>query len=191
MLSTRTGSPPTVPLPGFGGLGYRPGHLLYLLSAEELRAVMERLGYALSPEAIRRTVQYYDTRVTHGSSLSEVVNAWVAARVDRPSSWRHFTQAASLGLHDTQGGTTREGIERCYSGLEIRADALWLNPFLPDELGRLSLVLVYRGHCLSVDIDQHEVRIGVEGMPTVPATILIQGEPHLLQPGSHIIQTLK
>ena len=177
--------------------------LLYLLSAEELRAVLERLGYALSPGAIRRTVQYYEARVTHGSSLSEVVHAWVAARVDRPSSWRHFTQAISLDLHDTQGGTTREGIhlgamagtvdllERCYSGLEIRADALWLNPCLPEELGRLSLVLVYRGHCLSVDIDQHEVRIGVEGMPTVPATILIQGEPHLLQPGSRIVQTLK
>jgi trehalose/maltose hydrolase-like predicted phosphorylase len=132
-----------------------------------------------------------------------VVHAWVAARVDRPSSWRHFTEAMSLDLHDTQGGTTREGVhlgamagtvdllERCYSGLEIRAEALWLNPCLPDELGWLSFVLVYRGHYLSLDIDQHEVRINVGGRPTVPATILIQGEPHLLQPGSRIVQTLK
>jgi trehalose/maltose hydrolase-like predicted phosphorylase len=177
--------------------------LLYLLSAEELRTVLERLGYSLSPEAIRRTVQYYEGRVTHGSSLSQVVHAWVAARVDRPSSWRHFAQAVSLDLHDTQGGTTREGIhlgamagtvdllERCYSGLETRADALWLNPCLPAELARLSLVLVYRGHSLSVHIDQHEVRIGVEGMPSSPATIVIQGEPHLLQPGSRIVQALK
>jgi trehalose/maltose hydrolase-like predicted phosphorylase len=177
--------------------------LLYLLSAEELRAVLERLGYELSTEAIRRTVEYYDARVTHGSSLSEVVHAWVAARVDRPSSWRHFTEAISLDLHDTQGGTTREGIhlgamagtvdllERCYSGLEIRAEALWLNPCLPDELSRLSMVLVYRGHILYVEIEQNEVRIGVEGMPTAPATILIQGEPHLLVPGSRIVQGLK
>ena len=82
-----------------------------------------------------------------------------------------------------------------FVGAALLAGLFWVfGPLLPqleDWTIRLSLVLVYRGHCLSVDIDQHEVRIGVEGMPTVPATILIQGEPHLLQPGSRIVQTLK
>jgi hypothetical protein len=61
----------------------------------------------------------------------------------------------------------------------------------PISWGWLFFVLVYRGHCLSLKVDQHEVRIDVEGRPTAPATILIQGEAHLLQPGSRIVQTLK
>ncbi|MET0834346.1 MAG: glycoside hydrolase family 65 protein, partial [Actinomycetota bacterium] len=117
--------------------------LFYLLSAEELRGLLERLGYRLEPAAIRRNVNYYLERTSHGSTLSGVVNAWVLARSDRPRSWRYFTEALASDLHDVQGGTTAEGIhlgamagtvdlaQRCYTGLETREDVLWLNPCLP------------------------------------------------------------
>ena len=68
-------------------------------------------------------------------------------------------------------------LERCYSSLEIRAEALWLNPCLPDQLGRLSFVLVCRGHCLSLKIDQHEVRVDVEGRPMARPPPSSRGEP--------------
>jgi trehalose/maltose hydrolase-like predicted phosphorylase len=61
--------------------------LFYLLSAEELRGLLERLGHRLEPAAIRRNVDYYLRRTSHGSTLSGVVNAWVLARSDRPRSW--------------------------------------------------------------------------------------------------------
>ena len=61
----------------------------YLLSAEEPRGLLERLGYRLERVAIRRNVDYYLRRnSSHGSTLSGVVNAWVLARSDRPRSWR-------------------------------------------------------------------------------------------------------
>jgi trehalose 6-phosphate phosphatase len=124
--------------------------LFYLLSAEELRGLLERLGYQLQPSAIRRNVTYYLERTSHGSTLSGVVNAWVLARSDRPRSWRFFTEALASDLHDIQGGTTAEGIhlgamagtvdlvQRCYTGLETREDVLWLNPSLPEGLGGLT-----------------------------------------------------
>jgi trehalose/maltose hydrolase-like predicted phosphorylase len=84
--------------------------LFYLLSAEELRWLLERLGYRLEPDAIPRTVNYYLERTCHGSTLSGVVNAWVLARSDRQRSWRFFAEALASDLHDVQGGTTAEGI---------------------------------------------------------------------------------
>jgi hypothetical protein len=50
--------------------------LFYLLSAEELRGLLERLGYRLEPAAIPGNVNYYLKRTSHGSTLSGVVNAW-------------------------------------------------------------------------------------------------------------------
>ena len=78
--------------------------LLYLLSAEELRAVLGRMGYPLEPETIRTTVEYYAARVTHGSTLSRVVHSWVLARADRRSSWRYFQDALTSDVTDSQGG---------------------------------------------------------------------------------------
>jgi trehalose/maltose hydrolase-like predicted phosphorylase len=132
--------------------------LFYLLSAEELRGLLDRLGYRLEPAAIRRTVDYYLERTSHGSTLSGVVNAWVLARCDRPRSWRFFAEALASDLHDVQGGTTAEGIhlgamagtvdlaQRCYTGLEAREDVLWLNPSLPEELDGLDFDVRYRGN---------------------------------------------
>lgn len=106
------------------------------LSAEELRDLLAGLGYAWPDEALRRIIDFYFARMSHGSTLSRVVHAWVHARTDRAASWGCFTEALAADLHDTQGGTTREGIhlgamagtidlaERCYLGLETREDAL-------------------------------------------------------------------
>ncbi len=172
--------------------------LLYLFSAEELRDVLGQLGYELGKETIRRTVAFYSARVTHGSSLSRVVHAWVASRSDRRASWRYFAEALALDLHDSQGGTTREGVHlgamagtidilgRCYTGLEVRADSLWLNPRLPRELDRLAFALQYRGHLLHIEIDHHEARVDARGGPPAPVTILVQGRPYSLGRGEQL-----
>ncbi len=61
--------------------------LFYLLSAEELAELLERLGYDYDKELVQRNFEYYGLRTAHGSSLSRVVHAWVAARRDREVSW--------------------------------------------------------------------------------------------------------
>ncbi|WP_166786901.1 hypothetical protein [Cryobacterium sinapicolor] len=118
--------------------------LLYLLSAEELRDLLETMGYELPPEAIVRTVDFYSARSTHGSTLSNVVHSWLDARRDRERSWVYLTRALDSDLGDILGASTHEGIHlgamagsvdmvvRCYTGLEIREDMLWLHPVLLD-----------------------------------------------------------
>ncbi|EHR50859.1 trehalose/maltose hydrolase or phosphorylase [Saccharomonospora marina XMU15] len=141
--------------------------LFYLFTAEELTGLLDRLGYAFDPATIPPTVDFYLARTSHGSTLSRVAHSWVLSRTDRPRSWRLLRDAL---VHDlsNRGDSTGEGIhlgamaasadilQRCYTGLEVRQDVLWLNPRLPTELRALDLDLHYRGQWLSVHIDHQE-----------------------------------
>jgi trehalose 6-phosphate phosphatase len=171
--------------------------LFYLLSAEELRGLLARLGHRLEPATIRRNVDYYLARTSHGSTLSGVVNAWVLARSDRPRSWRYFCEALASDVHDVQGGTTAEGIhlgamagtvdlaQRCYTGLETREDVLWLNPSLPEELDGLDFDVRYRGHWgINLHLTPERLRVTVAASDAAPVRVGVCGEVVELAPGS-------
>ena len=66
--------------------------LLYLLSSDELRELLERLGYRFTPEQIPNMVDYYVARTSHGSTLSGVVHSWVLARANRDRALEFFQQ---------------------------------------------------------------------------------------------------
>ena len=169
--------------------------LFYLLSAEELRQVLQRLGYELAPETLQRTIEYYEERSTQGSTLARVVHAWVSARADRADSWRYFDEALSSDIADIQGGTTREGIhlgamagtidilQRCYTGLEVRDDRLHLNPMLPPELESINVPIAYRGHVLDIDIDHTRARVHLHSGSGAPFVIVFGDEELVLHAG--------
>jgi trehalose/maltose hydrolase-like predicted phosphorylase len=171
--------------------------LFYLLSAEELRGLLDRLGYRLEPGAIPRNIDYYLKRTSHGSTLSGVVNAWVLARCDRPRSWRFFAEALASDLHDVQGGTTAEGIhlgamagtvdlvQRCYTGLETREDVLWLNPSLPEELDGLDFDVRYRGHWwINLHLTPQLLRVSFATSDAPPVRIGVKGLVVEIRPGT-------
>ncbi|HET6951704.1 MAG TPA: glycosyl hydrolase family 65 protein, partial [Acidimicrobiales bacterium] len=145
--------------------------LVYLLGPDELVALLGRLGYGFTREALGRTVDYYLARTAHGSTLSRVVHASVLSRLDRRRSWNIFRDALAADLDDTQGSTTREGIHlgavagtvdivtRAFAGLRIAAGQLALVPALPDGLRRAEFEVGYRGQRLAVSIDHDRVRV--------------------------------
>ena len=145
--------------------------LFYLLSAEELTALLGRLGYEFDPESITDNVNYYLARTAHGSSLSRIVHAWVLARTDRPRSWQLFQEALMADLDDAQKGTTAEGIhlgamagsvdimQRGYTGIEARGGALRFNPALPEGLEKLSMRLRYRRHPFILHVGRSHLRL--------------------------------
>jgi beta-phosphoglucomutase family hydrolase len=169
--------------------------LFYLFSARELGELFERLGYSLDDDLIRRTIKYYEARTTHGSTLSRVTHSWVLARTDRAHSWSLFEEALKADLDDTQGGTTREGIHlgamagtadmvlRCYAGVEARADALWLQPVLPPEIGRVSFQILYRGQPVEVELTHHYARLRLLPCSADPITVRLDGIEKILSPG--------
>ncbi len=81
---------------------------VYLFSLTELREVFSDLDYELFDERLRQTIDYYGARVTRGSTLSRVIDAWIAARADRRTSW-HRAEALAADMADTQGGCPKEG----------------------------------------------------------------------------------
>ena len=169
--------------------------LFYLLRAEEVQSLFRQLGYDLDDAAVRRTVDYYSARTSHGSTLSRVVHAAVSARSDPALSWRYFTEALQSDVADIQGGTTPEGIHmgamgglddvlvRRYAGIETMGDTLSLDPCLPDELQSVRLAIVYRGRRVALDLARERVRISLEDDSPSPLEVVVQGKRHVLDSG--------
>lgn len=145
--------------------------LFYLFSADALEELFKRLGYTLDRKKIPEIVKYYLDRTDHGSTLSRVVHSWVLARSDRKRAWKLFTEALESDISDIQGGTTKEGIhlgamagtvdlvQRCFTGLTIRDNVLWLNPALPDEVDSLHFRIRYYCNWLDLSFNHKEVTI--------------------------------
>ena len=166
--------------------------LFYLLSAEELGALMHRLGYDWSPSRIPETIDYYLARTSNGSTLSSVVHAWVLARANRERAFDEFVEALRSDVADVQGGTTAEGIhlaamagtvdvlQRCFAVVETRGDVLWLNPSWSQRLGTLKFSLLYRDHDLTLSIADHTVL--VRSAPGNLASIQVGCHGQVLRP---------
>jgi alpha,alpha-trehalase len=178
--------------------------LFYLLSADELGELFDRLGYPLEPNTIPRNIAYYEARTSHGSTLSGVVHAWVLARSDRERSWELFTQALESDIADVQGGTTSEGVhlgamagtidllQRAYTGLETREDVLWLNPALPAGLGELEFNLRYRRHWgIQVRITRERISVTAPPSDESPINLGLDGEVVELAAGQTVERALR
>jgi alpha,alpha-trehalase len=169
--------------------------LFYLLSSDELALLFEQLGYPFERDTIPKNIAYYLDRTSHGSTLSRVAHAWVLARSDRPCSWNLFQDALDSDIADIQGGTTPEGIhvgamagtidliQRCYIGLEMRANVLHFNPALPDDLDRVKVQLRYRRQVLEVEVTHEVLRIYSRSFTVAPITIAYRGHFRDVAPG--------
>jgi alpha,alpha-trehalase len=169
--------------------------LFYLFSADELTQMFERLGYSFDPQMIPRNIDYYLERTSHGSTLSWVVHSWVLSRANRPRSWQMFCEALRSDVADIQGGTTPEGIhlgamagtvdlvQRCYTGIEPRGNALHIDPSLPEEIRRLKTQVRYRRQTLDLEIDHERLRVSSRPGAAAPVTIAYRGHFREIHPG--------
>ncbi|WP_312884778.1 trehalose-phosphatase [Nocardia barduliensis] len=172
--------------------------LFYLLSADELRELLGHLGYELPGEMIPRTIDYYLSRTSHGSTLSALVHSWVLARANRDRAVEFFDLVLGSDVADIQGGTTAEGIhiaamagsvdllQRCFTGMELRHDRLVFCPFWPETLGALSFPMIYRGHRLTVRVSGQGVEISSDPGASAPIEITCRDQTARLKPGETV-----
>lgn len=177
--------------------------LFYLFSAEELQEFMGHLGYNFDPETIPQNIHYYLGQTTNGSSLSRVVHSWVLARSQRERSWNYFQHALESDISDIQGGTTHEGIHlgamagtvdlviRCYTGMDMDDDVLWLNPTLPEELGELEFSIHYRGHWMRLVISHEHLHITIKQSWAHPGCLGFAGNVYQFTQGDEFHFDLK
>jgi alpha,alpha-trehalase len=74
-------------------------------------------------------------------------------------------------------------IQRCYIGIEMRANALHFDPALPDDLRRIKVRLRYRRQVLSLEVDHDMLRIGSRSFTSVPIKVAYRGHYRDLAPG--------
>jgi alpha,alpha-trehalase len=172
--------------------------LLYLLSATELRELLDRLGYRFTPEQVPEMVEYYLARTSHGSTLSGVVHSWVLARANRERAMEFFQQALTSDVSDIQGGTTSEGIhlaamagtvdlmQRCFTGLETRSNRIILSPHWPEALGVLAIPIHYRGLHLHLRVSGKSVIISVDPRDAAGIEVECHGRVVELMPGTTV-----
>ena len=147
--------------------------MIYLLGPQEVLASLARLGYPITENVLRATVDYYLARTAHGSTLSRVVHASVLGRLDPHQAWRAFRGALVADLDDTQGGTTNEGVHlgamagtldlvtRTFAGLQTRSDTLEFTPQLPPELREIRFQVSYRGHRIDAALNHQRLHLAV------------------------------
>jgi beta-phosphoglucomutase family hydrolase len=194
--------------------------LFYVLSAEELKELFNRLGYKFESDDIRTNIDYYLPKTANDSTLSRIAHAWVLSRLDRRRSWkllapssingspvqqentkqeRHswpvLMEALDSDYRDIHHASTSEGVhqgamagtldivQRCYTGMVIRKNVLWLSPQLPRELARLSFGLHYRGQALQFDITQDVLKITALHTSALPINIGFEDLEYELKAG--------
>jgi trehalose/maltose hydrolase-like predicted phosphorylase len=149
--------------------------LFFLFSPDEIGRLFERLGYDWRPDSARRTIDYYDQRTSHGSTLSYIAHAGVLAQIDPELSWERFLVALESDVGDVQGGTTKEGIhlgvmagtldliQRAYTGAQIRDGVLHFAPTLTDRLNGLSFPMQVHGTPIRVTIGEEGLTVVITG----------------------------
>ncbi len=169
--------------------------LFYMLSRQEIGDVFERLGHPIDDDQIRRNIEYYMHRTSHGSTLSQVVHASVLARIDPQQSWERFMDALQSDLNDVQGGTTAEGIhtgvmagtvdilQRGACGLTIDDGVVWLDPHLPEQLESLHMNVRTHGQRLDLRVTGDRVRVSSRKGRSELARFGLGGEVYTLAPG--------
>jgi alpha,alpha-trehalose phosphorylase len=122
------------------------------------------LGDAFTTEQKRRILEYYDPLTTGDSSLSECIQAIMAAEVgDMRAAEEYLMDAATIDLADSAGnvgdgihvaaaGGTWMALVFGFGGLRDRTDEPSFRPKLPMRLTRLRFPLLVRGSRLIVDL---------------------------------------
>ena len=66
---------------------------------------------------------------------------------------------------------TLDLLQRCYTGLEVRDDVLWLNPQLPTGLRRLAFTILYRGQLVGLEFAGEGVTVTSQTSKAAPISV--------------------
>ncbi|NTV68355.1 MAG: glycoside hydrolase family 65 protein, partial [Chlorobaculum sp.] len=133
----------------------------YTLPPMEVCAILEKLGYHVPDplKFVRENYAFYEPRTSHGSTLSKVVHSIISSYLlnGHETAWSWFAEALKSDIHDTQGGTTPEGIHcgvmagtidtvtRYFSGIAFHKDMLNVKPNFPPHWRRIETNLSFQG----------------------------------------------
>ncbi len=139
--------------------------------------------------------RHYEPMCGHGSTLSRVMHALVAARLgDTEMALHYFQTAAAIDLADL-GGVSAGGVHVAalgglwqvamfgFAGLSLHGGTLAFDPHLPVGWRSLGFRVQWRGRRLKVRIKRDDRRFDASLEAGEPMTLFVGGAPHELHPG--------
>lgn len=152
----------------------------YNLNKNEVDAILTKLGHALPEDYLQKNLQYYLQRTSHGSTLSRVVHARLAAMVgDKNLSWNLYQDALGSDYVDIQGGTTGEGIHagvmagtvmialNTFAGINLREEYLSLAPAPPAQWKSMAFRITFKGVDYSFTVKHHQMEVKANRQTTL------------------------
>lgn len=132
--------------------------IFYMFEKSRIDQILSDLDYHLPDDYLEKNLSYYLSRTSHGSTLSRVVHAQLAAMVgNKALSWQLYQEAVYSDYQDIQGGTTAEGIHAgvmaatiyitltTYGGVDARRKVLAIDPALPESWKKMKFCLKRQG----------------------------------------------
>lgn len=160
--------------------------IFYILDEKEVKEIMSDMGYKPVNDLLKRNMDYYLGRTSHGSTLSKVVHAQLANMTgDAKLSSELYEDALSSDYNDIQGGTTAEGIHlgvmagtilialQSFAGLSLSGEHIRINPRLLKKWQSISFKFSFRGNDYAVKIVDHTIELtsGDQGGRALPVEI--------------------
>ena len=147
---------------------------------------------------MRRNIEYYEARTSHGSTLSRVVFTSILHRIDCEAGSKLFIHTLRSDLYGLQGGTTAEGVHlgamaglvgvvrRYYAGLELRPEGVSIAPDMPARIQRLHFRVQWHNRWLEVLLTPTRLMLTVDEDEPSDVPIFVWGQPYSLEPGGSL-----
>ncbi|MCK5067069.1 MAG: beta-phosphoglucomutase family hydrolase [Bacteroidales bacterium] len=175
----------------------------YNLGKEEVRTLVEGMGYPLPEDFSEQNFNYYIGRTSHGSTLSRLVHARLAWEMKMfDTGWELYMDALRSDLVDIQGGTTGEGVHcgvmagtvydvmATYAGLDLSGDVPSLQPVLPPHWKGLEFRFTFRGTEFTLSITGEKIQIQGKNMDQEKIKVHLCGEEIELMRDKVSVKTL-
>ena len=148
--------------------------IFYLFNMEEAQEIFSRLGYKVDKELLAKNYDYYVKRTSHGSTLSKLVHCSIAHQAGKGEiAQKWFKDVLKSDFHDSQGGTTPEGVHigvmggslnivlQCFAGIAIKDDEMVITPNLPKKWKQLEFNLSYCGREMRALITKKDITLQI------------------------------
>ena len=178
------------PFSGPRVLGYERTAASQVVKQNDVLLLHLNVPEETAPGSLEPNLDFYEPRTCHESSLSPGSAAEALARAGRPGeALRWLRQSAFLdlpdrheiarpGLHTAAMGNTWRAVALGVMGLRPTADALHVDPCLPDEWPSVDLRVRYRGALVRVRADGEGVTVTCDA----PTRIRVGDGPALTLP---------
>ncbi|GAB4585620.1 hypothetical protein Ntsu_34520 [Nocardia sp. IFM 10818] len=139
----------------------------------------------VAPATLRPNLDFYRSRITHGSSLSPAVLALLLARAGRPDAALEMLRPALRVDLDDRTGTTATGLHMAalggvwqamltgFAGVRVRDGVLRVRPILPARWSRLAISFRALGQGVRVAVSRTGIEIRTDG----PVTVAVGAHP--------------